>query len=70
MATFLESAKVFLKTQTWLIYLLPILGIAIFFTYTYYLFYQKIHPNLARKNYFITSALLEAIRWPLVGGRP
>jgi len=66
MLFFLGSVKEFLQAHTSLIYILPISGTAIFFTYICYLFYQKVHPNLAQKKYFITSALLEAIRWPLI----
>jgi len=65
MTPFFESVKVFLKAHTWLIYPVSVSSIAIFFTYACYLFYQKIHPRLT-KRYFITSALLEAIHWPLV----
>ncbi|MHA7877828.1 MAG: mechanosensitive ion channel family protein [Bacteroidota bacterium] len=61
-----DRAEVFLQAHTWLLQLLPILGMAAFFTYTCYLFYQRIHPNLVRKRYFITSALLKAISWPSV----
>ena len=66
MAPFLESIKVFLQAHTWLIPLLPVSGMAIFLTYACYLFYQKIHPRFIQKKYFVTSALLEAIHWPLV----
>ena len=61
MPPFLENIKVSLQAHTWFIRLFPVLGIAIFFTYICYLFYQRIHPNLAKKQYFLTSALLEAI---------
>lgn len=66
MTNFFENIRTPLQAHTWLINLLPILGMAIFFTYTYLFFYNNIHPNLVRRKYFITSALLEAIRWPLV----
>ncbi len=65
MISFFENAKVLLKAHTWSIHLLSVSSIAIFLTYTCYLFYQKIHPRLT-KRYFITSALLEAIHWPLI----
>ena len=65
MTFFVEALKALLHAHTWLIYLSYISGIAIFLTYTCYLFYQKIHPRLTQKRYFITSALLEAIHWPL-----
>lgn len=66
MTPFPESIKAFLQTHTWLIHLLSVSGIAILLTYVCYLFYQRIHPIIARKKYFITSTLLEAIHWPLV----
>ena len=66
MTPLLDSIKAFLQTHTWLIQLLSVSGIAVLLTYTCYLFYQRIHPIIARKKYFITSTLLEAIHWPLV----
>jgi MscS family membrane protein len=66
MTPLFESIQVFLQAHTWLIHLLSVSGIAVLLTYTCYLFYHRIHPIIARKKYFITSTLLEAIHWPLV----
>jgi MscS family membrane protein len=66
MSLFIESIKVLLQAHTWLMHLLSVSGIAVLLTYTCYLFYQRIHPILARKKYFTASTLLEAIHWPLV----
>jgi MscS family membrane protein len=66
MPLFLESIKALLQAHTWLIHPLSVSSVAILLTYACYLFYQKIHPILARKKYFITSTLLEAIHWPMV----
>jgi MscS family membrane protein len=66
MPLLLESIKNLLQAHTQLIHPLSVLGVAMLLTYACYLFYQKIHPVLARRKYFITSTLLEAIHWPLV----
>ena len=66
MIPFIENLKILLYAHTWLVHLCSVSGIAILLTYTCYLFYQKIHPRLTQKEYFITNALLEAIYGPLV----
>ena len=58
--------EVFLHAHKWLLRLFSISGIAILLTYTCYLFYQRLHPRLTQKKYFLTSALLSAIHWPLI----
>ncbi len=66
MTAFFENIRILLQAHTWLIHLLPILGMAIFFTYICLFFYNSLHPNLIRRKYFTTSSLLAAIRWPLI----
>lgn len=66
MISLLEYSQTFLQAHTWLIQPLLLVGVAIFFTYTYYLFYQKIYPRSIERGYFVTSAFFKAIRWPLV----
>jgi MscS family membrane protein len=65
MSPFFDSVKALLQAHEWLIHPLSVSGIAIFLTYACYLSYQKIHPRLTKK-YFVASALLEAVHWPLV----
>lgn len=66
MVQFYSYLKLFWQANTWLVSPLSVLGIAVLFTYISHLLYQRVHPRLTKRGYFVTSALLEAIHWPFI----